>query len=250
MSDRFEICHAITAKHEGLYSDHKDDPGGATMKGVTQGKFTEWLRRKGKPNRHVKTITNAEVLAIYREDYWNPTAIAFTLVPGVDLATYDAAVNSGVSRGIKWLKASAGSSDHSVTVKRICRARLSFMQSLKIWKTFGKGWGRRVADIEVRGVAMALAYMGATDKRIQAGARLEAEAAKKAAKTAGNIAKTTGATGSAAGGTIAIEPGAIDAAAVWVLGGVIIAAIVVAAVMVVKKRAHDARSEAYAGAAA
>ncbi len=68
-------------------------------------------------------------------------------------------------------KAAAGSNDHSVTVKKICKARLGFMQSLKIWKTFGKGWSRRVADIEVKGVAMALAYMGATDSRIKADAK-------------------------------------------------------------------------------
>ncbi|WP_313194836.1 glycoside hydrolase family 108 protein [Shinella zoogloeoides] len=250
MPDRFSICHAITAGHEGLYSNHKDDPGGATMKGVTQAKFTEWLKRRGKPSRNVKTITDAEVLTIYREDYWNPTVEKYHLVPGVDLATYDAAVNSGVSRGIKWLKASVGSSDHSVTVRKICRARLSFMQALKIWKTFGKGWGRRVADIEVKGVAMALAFMGVSDARIRADAAAEAEAANKAAKTADATAKTTGGAGATAGGGAAVDAGGMDAAALWVLGGIAAIAIVVALILYVKKRAHDARAQAYAGAAA
>ncbi|CUX63012.1 MULTISPECIES: hypothetical protein [Agrobacterium] len=86
----------------------------------------------------VCNISLSEAL-IYREKYWNPTAVKFNLFPGVDLAVYDASVHSGVSRGIKWLKSATGSNDHAGTVKRICRARLSFMQSLAIWKQFGKG---------------------------------------------------------------------------------------------------------------
>lgn len=247
MSDRFPICHPITARHEGLYSNHKNDPGGSTYKGVTQGKFAEWLKRQGKASRDVRSITDQELLAIYRHDYWEACG-APGLFPGVDLAVYDPSVNSGVSRGLKWLKASVGSSDHSETVKRICRARLSFMQGLKIWKTFGKGWGRRVADIEVKGVAMALAAMGATDSRIRADAAREAEAAKKAAKTTDAAAKTTGAGGLTAGTGSAVDAGGMDASALWVLGGLAVVAIVVSVVLYAKKRAHDARADAYAEA--
>lgn len=42
------------------------------------------------------------------------------------------------------------------TVKGICAKRLGFMQPLNIWKAFGCGWARRVADIEAKGVAWAL----------------------------------------------------------------------------------------------
>ncbi|CAN7577322.1 hypothetical protein LJR098_005453 [Rhizobium sp. LjRoot98] len=159
-------------------------------------------------------------------------------------------MNSGVSRGLKWLKAASGSNDHSVTVKKICRARLSFMQSLKIWKTFGKGWGRRVADIEVRGVAMALAAMGATPGRIQADARSEAAAAKTAAGSADRAAKTTatGAAGSA--GAPVIDPSAVDASALWVLGGLAVVLAIAAVLLVIRQRAATARAEAYAGVAA
>ncbi|MCT7662319.1 glycoside hydrolase family 108 protein [Shinella kummerowiae] len=249
MSDRFAICHPITAAWEGGWSDHKADPGGKTMYGVTEAVFHAWLKAQGKAVRPVKSITKAEALAIYRKNYWDACG-APTLKPGVDLAVYDASVNSGVSRGLKWLKASIGSNDHSVTVKRICRARLSFMQSLKIWQSFGRGWGRRVADIEVKGVAMALGAMGATEKRIRADAAAEAEAAKKAAKTADTTAKTTGAGGVSAGGATAIDAGAMDPAALWVLGAIAALAIGAAVVLYVKKRAYDARAVAYAEAAA
>lgn len=247
MLDRFPICYPIMARHEGLYSNHAADPGGSTYKGVTQGKFTGWLKQQGKPSRDVRTISEAELLAIYRHDYWEAAGCE-GLFAGVDLAVFDASVNSGVSRGRAWLKAAIGSNDHSETVKRICRARLSFMQALKIWKTFGKGWSRRVADIEVKGVAMALAAMGATASRIRKDAEDEALAAKKAAKSADTAAKTTGAGGLTAGTGSAVDAGGMDASALWVLGGVAVAAIVVAVVLYVKKRAHDARADAYAGA--
>ncbi|MGQ8632310.1 glycoside hydrolase family 108 protein, partial [Agrobacterium sp. DKPNP3] len=184
MSDRFTIYHNITAKWEGGCSNHKADPGGKTMYGVTEAVYHAWLKKRGLKEKPVRNISISEALIIYREQYWNPTAVEFHLFPGVDLAVYDAAVNSGVSRGIKWLKAAAGSNDHSETVKRICRARLSFMQSLAIWKQFGKGWGRRVADIEAKGVAMALAAMGVSEAAVKVAANKEAEAAKKQASTA------------------------------------------------------------------
>ncbi|MEO4045252.1 glycosyl hydrolase 108 family protein [Hoeflea sp. CAU 1731] len=158
-TDRFNICHAITAKWEGGWSNHSTDPGGKTMYGVTEATYHAWLKKRKLPAKPVKTITYAKALRLYKDEYWRPTAVKYNLVPGVDLAVYDAAVNSGVSRGIKWLRAGSGPADHTVTVRNICRKRLSFMQSLKIWKTFGKGWSNRVADIEVKAVAMAAEAM-------------------------------------------------------------------------------------------
>lgn len=249
MSDRFEVCHPITAHWEGGWSDHRADPGGKTMYGVTEAVYRAWLKAKGKALKPVRGITKAEALAIYRENYWD-ACNAPSLYPGVDLAVYDASVNSGVSRGVKWLKASVGSNDHSVTVKRICAARLSFMQSLAIWKSFGKGWGRRVADIEVRGVAMALAAMGATESRIKVDAKTEAAGARKDASTADKVAKTTAAGGATGGAGVALDPTAIDGAALWIFGAIAVLGIGVAALALVRKRAQDARAEAYDGAAA
>jgi lysozyme family protein len=246
MSDRFEICQAITATWEGGWSNHKADPGGKTMYGVTEVRWHEYQDKMAWKRTPVRLITRDQALKFYRSEFWDAIN-GDQLFPGVDLATHDASVNSGVSRGRKWLKAAAGSNDHSVTVKNICRARLSFMQSLKIWKTFGKGWGRRVADIEVKGVAMALAAMGATPGRIQADAKTEAAAAKTTAVTADRAAKTTatGAAGSA--GAPAIDPSAVDTSALWILGGLAVVLAIGAALLIIRKRAASARAEAYAG---
>ena len=135
---KFRRCHEVTKAWEGSWSDHPADPGGKTMYGVTEAVFHAWLRQQRKPVRPVRQITAAEAEQIYFEQYWVPSG-GPTLANGVDLATYDASVNSGVSRGRKWLLASIGGPDHE-TVKRICATRLSFMRSLNIWNTFGRGW--------------------------------------------------------------------------------------------------------------
>lgn len=248
MSDRFQICHDITAKWEGGWSDHKADPGGKTMYGITEATYHAWLKVRGLPLRPVRNISYKEALSIYREQYWKPTAEKFNLFPGVDLAVYDASVNSGVSRGIKWLQASVGSEDHSTTVKRICRARLSFMQGLKIWKTFGKGWGRRVADIEAKGVVMAVTAMGASPKAVETIVADNKVNSAKDAKSADKVMKSSGTGAVASGGApAAADPSTIDTSTLWLLGAVAAALIVVAVIAYAKKKAAKAREEAYAG---
>lgn len=247
MSDRFDVCHPITAGWEGGWSNHPKDPGGATMYGVTQAVFTAWLKAGGQPVRSVKSITKSEALAIYRANYWKAVG-ADRLFPGVDLAVYDAAVNSGVSRGRKWLIASAGSNDHSVTVKRICKARLSFVSGLTNWKTFGKGWARRIADIEVKGVAMALAAMGVSAAGIQKAAAAEIAASEKAAKAASSKIKptaTAAGASSAATSASATDLASLDATAIAFFV-VITAALVLAAIYFAKRRNDEtARAVAY-----
>jgi len=251
MSDRFTACHDITKKWEGGWSDHKADPGGKTMYGITEAVYHAWLKKRGISLKPVRNISMSEAIIIYREQYWNPTAVQYNLFPGDDLAVYDASVNSGVSRGLKWLKASAGSNDHSETVKRICRARLSFMQCLAIWKSFGKGWGRRVADIEAKGVAMALTAMGVTEVAIKTKARTESAAAQKQANTAAKTATGTATTSVATGSAPVVEPTAVtDTATLCVLGAVCVAALVLTVFLIAKKRAADSRAVAYAEVAA
>lgn len=246
MSDRFHICHDITAKWEGGWSDHKADPGGKTMYGITEAVYHAWLKGRGLTVKPVRNISLSEAKLIYREQYWRPTAEKFDLFPGVDLAVYDAAVNSGVSRGIKWLKASAGSNDHSVTVKRVCRARLSFMQSLKIWKTFGKGWGRRVADIEARGVVMAVTAMGASTAAVMTIVEDSKVEATKSAATSDKIAKATGTGAAASGGApAAVDASTFDNTTMLLLGALCAALLLVAVVAIAKKKQAKAREEAY-----
>ncbi len=245
MTDRFEICQAVTGKWEGGWSDHPDDPGGKTMYGITETRWHEYQDKMAMKRTPVRNITMAQALKFYRSEFWLACG-ADKLFPGVDLAVYDASVNSGVSRGRKWLLASAGSNDHSETVKKICRARLSFMQSLKIWKTFGKGWGRRVADIEARGVTMALAAMGLSATQVREKAQYEAVTSANQANTAKKAATTTATAASAPAAAPVVEPSTVaDATTVWLLVAIVAAGAVATIIFIAKKRAADARVEAY-----
>jgi lysozyme family protein len=242
----FRRCHPTTANWEGGWSNHKADLGGKTMYGITEAVFWEWLDLSRKPRRPVASITRAEAEAIFYQRYW-VLAGCEPLFPGVDLATYDAAVNSGVSRGRKWLLASLDKGDdHARTVKTICAKRLSFVQSLKVWETFGKGWGNRIADVEARGVAFAMAAMTANDNS-QIVARLEDEAtgARKTAGIQTKGATATGAAGAGSGGSLALDPATADQLAGYVLGGILVMGLLLAAFLLIRARINAQRAKAY-----
>lgn len=239
-SKQFLACHAITAAWEGGWSNHPSDPGGKTMYGVTEAKWLEYCRAKKRPVTPIQKITRQQAEELYYDEFWLK-ARCQTLASGVDLATYDASVNSGVSRGRKWLEASLGGADHE-TVKKICAKRLGFMQSLAIWKTFGKGWARRVADIEAKGVAWALAATkSASDVRDHLNVESK-NASQKASK------HTNGATTGAAGttGGIILTPETADQIAGFVLGGLLTAGLVITLIFMSRAIINNRRANAYA----
>lgn len=169
MKDNFERCLAEILRHEGGWADHPKDPGGATMKGVTIGTFAQFKGRKVTKDE-LRAISDADLRAIYRRKYWDVVR-GDELPLGLDLVAFDAAVNSGPSRGAKWLQMGVGANAdgkvgpatiaqaHKVNaasaIEAALIARLSFLRGLKTWPTFGKGWQRRIDD--VRRVALAMA---------------------------------------------------------------------------------------------
>lgn len=231
----FPTCNAFTHKEEGGYSNHPQDKGGKTMSGVTEAVFHAWLRKNGTPIRDVRTITHAETDAIYRQEYWNP-ANCENLYAGVDLSVYDASVNSGVSRGKKWLLASVGSTDHRITIKRINAARLSFMKSLKIWNTFKNGWSGRVARCEAQSLKMCSLAMGLSTEQTKKDLEKEAN---KASNT--SVAQAGGAVGSGAGTGVDATTISPDQWVSWVLMAVLLA---LAVFLVVKAVNNSKRANA------
>ncbi|WP_026784123.1 glycoside hydrolase family 108 protein [Pleomorphomonas koreensis] len=244
MDANFSNCLAVTLGYEGGWSDHPSDPGGATMKGITLATYRRF--KPGATKTDLRNISNETVAKIYRTDYWDKVG-GDRLAAGVDLATFDAGVNSGPGRARQWLMAAIGGPDH-YTVKRVCAKRLGFMRSLAIWNTFGNGWSRRVAGIEAKGVAWALAQ--STDPaRARAQLTKEANAASATSKkqTAGASAAGTATT---AGGSDALfNPDHVDQIAGWVLGGLLSAGALVAAVLIVRAIIHRQRAAAYAAEA-
>lgn len=168
MKENYQSSLAAVLKYEGGFSNHPLDPGGATMKGVTQHVYDAWRKKRALPTRSVRNIDQSEIEAIYRRDYWD--AICGDDLPaGVDLATFDFAVNSGVNRAAKFLQTCLGLTPNGVIGRSaiaaarnnpgvwaaLCDRRLIFLKGLSTWSSFGKGWASRVSDVRRRAAALA-----------------------------------------------------------------------------------------------
>jgi lysozyme family protein len=167
----FDTCERTVLVFEGGKVDNPNDPGGRTNQGVIQRVYDGWRRRKNLPLRSVYQMEAAERDDIYRNQYW--VAVRGDELPaGVDLAVYDGAVNSGPAQAIKWLQRALGvavdghigeatlraleeCTDIDGLIEKICARRLAFMQSLRTWGTFGKGWARRVAAVRRASLVLA-----------------------------------------------------------------------------------------------
>ncbi len=169
MKHNFERCLAEVLKHEGGWADHPKDPGGATMKGVTIGTYAQFKGRKVTKDE-LRNISDAELQAIYRRGYWDKVR-GDDLPGGLDMVAFDAAVNSGPSRGAKWLQEALGvAADGKIgpatleaaraqyapaVIERAVGFRLAFLKRLKTWGTFGRGWQRRVDEVKAFALSLA-----------------------------------------------------------------------------------------------
>jgi lysozyme family protein len=169
VKQNFEKALALTLRYEGEYSDHPADPGGATMRGVTQKVYDAFRAGAGRPYRAVKKIEESELRAIYRTQYWDLIQ-GDKLPAGVDAAVFDYAVNSGATRASRALQTAVGQRvDGNIgnatlvavmdlgeigTIEALCDERMIFLRRLKTFSTFGKGWTRRVAAVRRACLAM------------------------------------------------------------------------------------------------
>ncbi len=153
----FNTAFDLLITHEGGFSNHPDDPGGATMYGVT-----EKVARAEGFTGSMRNFSLNDAKAIYRKNYWDacrcdqmPDTLRYPL--------FDAAVNSGANQAIKWLQSAVGVKADGVigpvtqqsvnvapaqaTRQKMIGNRLRFMTELKNWPSFSKGWSRRIAAI-------------------------------------------------------------------------------------------------------
>jgi lysozyme family protein len=166
---------ALILKHEGGFVNNPKDPGGATNKGITIATFRKYIKPLGTV-ADLKALTDEQATIVYKRRYWD-AVLGDQLPSGVDYAVADFAVNSGPSRAAKYLQRVVGATQDgrigpatleavrrmptAQVINKLCDARLSFMQSIKggkLWAEFGRGWGRRVAD--VRKVSLSWAETG------------------------------------------------------------------------------------------
>lgn len=155
----FDQAFDLLITHEGGFAHRpfSDDPGGATMYGVTE----KVARANGYAGK-MQDLTLDFAKSVYRKQYWDacqcdgmPDAIRYPL--------FDAAVNSGVSQAIKWLQSCVGvkvdgvvgpitrqaanMASPQVLRQQMIGKRLAFMTRLDNWSSNAKGWARRIASI-------------------------------------------------------------------------------------------------------
>ncbi len=250
-------CLDVTLEFEGGWADHPKDPGGATMKGVTLTTFRRYVR--GATKTDLRNISDEMLQKIYRAGYWDKLRCD-ELPVGVDLVAFDGGVNSGPGRAGKWLQGAVGArkdgivgdktlarvltQDPATVVKAVCAKRLGFVQSLRTWSTFGRGWSRRIAKVQAKGLAMVLSAQMAAEE-VRAALVVEAHEQERAARSKMKITASAGAAG--AGGAGVELAGGVD---MWVAMTFLGAAVAASVVAYSRARIHRRMADAYRSEAA
>ena len=173
-SSNFLACFNETESFEGGYTNNPHDPGGATLKGVTQAAYNSWRIGQGSPVQAVIKASDVEIQAIYREQYWNPVR-GDDLFAGLDLVMVDYGWGSGPVTAIRHLQKVLGVgidgqfgletlgairlfvSMRSILINRLCDDRTAFFRSLATWVYFGRGWTVRLNGIRAKALMMSAA---------------------------------------------------------------------------------------------
>ena len=243
-------------RHEGGLSLIRSDPGNWTSGKVGVGELrgTNYgIAAHAHPNEDIRNLTKKRAGEIYRKKYW--TVIRGNDLPvGIDLVTMDPAVNSGPSRGVRWLQEAIGSTPDGKmgprtiarskevnpvpAIQKACARRMGFLRGLRTWGTFGTGWSRRVASVEAVSVRMAVEADGSKARPALLAQKAKAqETANKEGAGAGAVGA-----GGAGGATLADLP-------TFGLVGIGVLVLVVV-VMLMGQRKHDQeRVKAYQEAA-
>lgn len=157
MSD-FQKALQIVLKHEGGYVFNRNDPGGETKYGISKRAY---------PHLDIKSLTAEQAGEIYRRDYWDKCRCD-EMPYAVALMVFDAAVNSGIKRAGQWLQEAIRTAenmrlvvdgiigpvtlgalrqcDEGRVIECYARIRNGFLQRLRTFAFFGRGWSRRVNE--------------------------------------------------------------------------------------------------------
>jgi len=159
-SVNYDKCLETILHHEGGYVNHPKDPGGETNLGVTKRVYEDWGGTKD-----MKDLLVEDVAPIYKKNYWDRVK-GDDLPAGLDLCVFDFGVNAGTGRSAKYLQTLIGTTadggigpntlkkladyidTHGLeeTIKEFQEDRQDYYEKLSTFKTFGRGWTRRVDE--------------------------------------------------------------------------------------------------------
>lgn len=166
----FPACLATLKTEEGGYVNNPHDPGGATNFGVTQAVYDAWRRSQGFAFQSVRYITQTEVSAIYRLQYWNPIR-GDDLYAGLDMMMLNIAAMDGPVKAVKILQealevpmdgmfglhtmgALSAITDRAGFIGTVCGDEMGFLRTLRTWVYFGVGWNNRYVALKPQALAM------------------------------------------------------------------------------------------------
>ena len=151
---------------EGCYQcDYRDDGnwtggkcGCGELKGTKYG-----ISAKAYPCLDIENLSIQQAKEIYKNDYWNRCKCDF-IPDALSISAFDFAVNSGVKKSIRCLQRALGVTVDGVignqtigacnriptkyVLEKFIQYRLEYLMSLKNWKIYGGGWGRRVREVK------------------------------------------------------------------------------------------------------
>lgn len=261
MKETYDVAIEKVFVFEGGYSNNPKDPGGATNWGITIIDARRFWKPDATPE-DVRTMPKSVAAGIYRTKY--APAVAYDALPaGVDFSVLDAGINSGVGRAIPWLADAMGVPHSSVVslassigavkdkqglIQSYWQRRLSFLQHLKTWVTFGGGWGKRITSGEAFAVALWLKW-GAKATPIEQKAELQKQAANANKKSAGHSKAATGSgtvgTGTAGSATQVPHEHVWQVMEIILLGSVIAVLVGLTVYFVLAAVKHKRRADAY-----
>lgn len=174
-SSEFERALTHVLEMEGGWSDDPQDPGGPTNKGISLAVFAahrgERIKRKNREQLKddLRNIPRDDVRGIYHKRYWL-AARCEDLPGGLAFMHFDAAVNQGVGRAIRFLQQAVGAtvdgivgprtmsaifrSSESHAISAYGKLRERHYRGLKHFRRFGRGWLHRLAATHSRAVAL------------------------------------------------------------------------------------------------
>jgi lysozyme family protein len=164
--DAFARALTVILRHEGGFVNHPKDPGGITNLGVTKATWGDWTG-EAVTEADMRALTPEMVGPLYRKNYWDRLCCDDLTYP-LALCVFDFGVNAGPARAARYLQKLVGASVDGVigpatiaatkayveakgigqAVRMYQEARRLYYRSLPTFPTFGKGWLRRVNEVE------------------------------------------------------------------------------------------------------
>jgi lysozyme family protein len=158
MANNFKKCLEIILENEGGFVDHPKDPGGMTNLGVTRGTYEQYMGRHV-TEEEMRSLTPTDVAPVYKQNYWDACKCDKMEDEGLALMTFDWAVNSGGSKPAKCIQKFVSAKQDGVIgpktlglvaeknpreiIEYMYDSRQKYYESLRTFKTFGRGWTSR-----------------------------------------------------------------------------------------------------------